>query len=163
MGLLTKPRQTVLITTRGEVEVLGKKVFKNNIITIDWHMPCSHEPQLYAISIGKSRFSYKLINESKVFVVNFISKDLEKPALYCGTHQGDHVDKFKESELTIEDCEKVDCGRVKQALGYLECEVIEEVDSGDHVIFIGKVLHTQLKENDKRLFHLGNHKFGTSL
>ena len=152
MSELTDPRQVVLVTSREEMEVMGKKEVKDNIITIAWHMPVSFNPNLYAISIGKTRFSADIIKKSKAFVVNFIGYELKKEALTCGTKSGNHIDKFEEAGLTKEEAESVDCPRVKEALAYMECEVINEVDAGDHIIFIGNVVNSKVKKDGKRLF-----------
>jgi len=62
------------------------------------------------------------------------------------------MDKFKESGLTKEEADNIDCVRIKEAIGYHECEVVNEVDAGDHTIFIGKVVNSELKKETKRLF-----------
>ena len=151
---LTNPRQTVLVTCRHQG--------KDNIITLDWHTPLSFLPMMYAISVGKTRYSLELIRNSKVFVVNFMSKDFEKEILFCGRHSGRDFDKFKETGLTAEEAEKIDCPRIKEALGFLECKVVREVEVGDHVLFIAKVVHSDLKKRGKRLFHLFQDKFTTT-
>ena len=152
MPSIYNPRQVILVTSRAEIEIIGKDVVKEDIITLSWHMPVSFDPAIYAIAIGKSKFSSKLIQKSGVFAVNFIPKELEKQALFCGTHSGQHTDKFKETGLTREEAEKIECPRVKEALAYIECELINTVEAGDHYIFIGKVINSAEKGHGKRLF-----------
>jgi len=106
---LTNPRQTILLTSRAED--------KDNVMTLDWHTPLSFEPMIYAVSIGKNRFSLNLVRKSKIFVVNFMSKDFEKEVLYCGRHSGKNIDKFKEAKLKKEEAETINCPRIKKALG----------------------------------------------
>ena len=156
------PRQTILDTCREELEFMGKTKEVHNIITVAWHMPVSHDPLLYAISIGKTRASLEIIKKSKGFVVNFIPFELKEAALICGKLSGRHHDKFKETGLTMEESNHIDCPKIKEAIGYLECHVIEEVDAGDHVIFIGEVTYQQLKEDKDRLFHCSGDKFKTT-
>lgn len=150
------PRQVILVTSRAEIKTRFsvEKVKKDNIFTLSWHSPVSFEPELYAIITSKERYSYSLIHESKVFCVNFMPFELKKEVLFCGRHSGEITDKFKETGLIKEECEKIDCSRIKQALGYLECHVVDEVEAGDHVILIGKVL---LSKSNKE----GNHIFQT--
>lgn len=151
---LTNPLQTILVTCRYK--------YKDNIITMDWHTPLSFNPMMYAISVGKTRYSLELIKNSKVFVVNFMSKDYEKEVLWCGRHSGRDFDKFSQTGLTKEEADKMDCPRIRQALGFLECKVIQSIEVGDHVLFIAKVVHAQLKKQAKRLFHLHEDKFTTT-
>ncbi|PJA84377.1 MAG: hypothetical protein CO145_01290 [Candidatus Nealsonbacteria bacterium CG_4_9_14_3_um_filter_37_13] len=151
---LTNPRQTILLTCRFQG--------KDNVMTLDWHTPLSFEPMIYAVSIGKTRFSLNLVRKSKVFVVNFMSKDFEKEILFCGRHSGRNFDKFKETGLEKEEVETIHCPRIKQALGYLECQVIKEIETGDHILFIAEVKKAELKQKGKRLFHLFADKFTTT-
>jgi len=151
---LTNPLQTILLTCRAQG--------KDNIMTLDWHMPLSFSPMMYAVSIGKTRFSLNLVRRSKVFVVNFMSRDYEKEILYCGRHSGKNIDKFKETGLEKEEAKKIDCPKIKQALGYLECKIEKEIEVGDHILFVARVLHAELKKRDKRLFHLFADKFTTT-
>ena len=160
------PRQAILLTTRADIEILGRKITKDNICTLTWHMPVSSEPGLYAISLG-DRFSHRLIKESGVFCVNFISSQLKDQAVFCGTHSGEHMDKFKEMKLTREECSKIDCSAIKESLAYLECEVVNEVETGDHCIIIGKILNIMEHKKGKRLFQgakkAGKRTFTTTL
>ncbi len=151
MSELTDPRQVILVSSRAEMDILGKKEVKDNIITLAWHMPVSFEPKLYAIAIGKTRFSAEVIKKSKAFVVNFVPYSLKKEVLFCGTKSGAHIDKFEKSGLRKEEAESVDCARIKEALAYMECEVINEIEMGDHIIFVGKVLNSEVKKAGKRL------------
>jgi len=162
---IINPRQTILVSCRAEItdRFSNKQIIKDNLITVDWHTPISFNPQLYAISIGKERFSSKLIKESKCFVVNFMPYSLKKQVLFCGRNSGEFIDKFKETGLEKEEAEKIDCCRVKQALAFIECSVIKEIELGDHILFVGKVLKSKLKEYDKRLFHLEGDKFTTTI
>jgi len=151
---LTNPRQTILLTSRA-----GNK---DNVMTLDWHTPLSFEPMKYAVSIAKVRYSLELIRSSKVFVVNFMSYQFEKEVLYCGRHSGKYIDKFKETSLEREEAETINCPRIKQALGYLECQVQEELEAGDHILFVARVSKAELREKGKRLFHLFADKFTTT-
>jgi flavin reductase (DIM6/NTAB) family NADH-FMN oxidoreductase RutF len=152
---LTNPRQTILLTCRFKD--------RDNIMTLDWHTPLSFEPMMYAVSIGKTRFSLNLVRSSKVFVVNFMSKDFEKEILFCGRHSGKTIDKFKETGFEKEGAKTIDCPRIKQALGYLECKVLKEVEVGDHILFIARVTKADLKQKARRLFHLFADKFTTTI
>jgi flavin reductase (DIM6/NTAB) family NADH-FMN oxidoreductase RutF len=133
-----------------------------NIITLDWHTPLSFVPGMYAISVGKTRFSRKLIQESKAFCVNFMSITQEDAVVYCGRHSGEHIDKFKESGLTKVECDNIDCPRIKEALAYIECEVTQEIETGDHILFIGKIVGTKELKKGKRIFHTEANNFTTT-
>jgi flavin reductase (DIM6/NTAB) family NADH-FMN oxidoreductase RutF len=162
MFKIFNPRQTVLVTCTSEIEQFGKKIEKNNIIAIDWHMPLSFEPLLYAISVGKNRFSLELIRKSGIFAVNFISYNLNDAVIFCGRNSGRNVDKFKETRLNEIPCEVIECVRIKEALAHIECEVIQEINVGDHILFIAKIIKIQEHDIGKRIFHLSENKFTTT-
>lgn len=163
MPAITNPRQTILVSCRGKASLLGNDVVKDNIITLSWHMPVSFEPMIYAIAIGKTRYSAKLIGQSKVFCINFVPFSMEKVAALCGRNSGENVDKFEDYNILKEESKSIDCPRLKEAIGYMECEVINEVEAGDHIIFFGKVLHSELKdERASRLFQVGGTDFTTT-
>ncbi|GAG63020.1 unnamed protein product, partial [marine sediment metagenome] len=65
-----------------------------------------------------------------------LSKNFEKEILYCGRHSGKTLDKFKETGFEKEEAETINCPRIKQALGYLECKVEKETEVADHFLFI---------------------------
>ncbi len=158
------PRQVILVSCRGEVKARfspGKEI-KDNIMTLAWHMPVSFDPPLYAISIGKERYSLNLIKESNVFVVNFMPFELKKEVLFCGRNSGEHIDKFEETGLEKEEAERIDCCRIKQALGCLECEVVNQIEAGDHVIIVGKVLNIKENKKGKRIFQVKGDRFTTT-
>jgi flavin reductase (DIM6/NTAB) family NADH-FMN oxidoreductase RutF len=157
------PAQAILVTTRGNAEVLGREVAKDNIITMAWHCKLSFDPNLYGISVGKTRFSCKLIKESKVFAINFIAHELQEKAVFCGSSSGESIDKFEKTGLTKEECESIDCCRIKEASAVLECEVIDEFDVGDHVFFVGKVSNTLKNDDKKRLLYSGEQQFTSTI
>jgi len=156
---IINPRQTVLVTSQGLGKVLGIPKESHSIITLDWHMPVSKEPFMYAIAVGYSRFSYQLIKSSGVFAVNFIPFELKSEAIVCGTKSGEHHDKFEHTNLTKIDSDTIECPRIREASATLECQVVNEVDTGDHAIFIGKVTGRHINNSGQRLFHTSGNKF----
>ena len=141
------PRSVVLITTSYN----GKK----NIMPIDWHMPLSFSPKLYAISLEKKNYTIELINKSGCFCVNFMSAEFEKEILECGRTSGVNADKFELTNFKTEIGKSINVPVLVNALGILECNVINTVDAGDHVLFIAKVIHEKLHpdQSKKQLYH----------
>lgn len=142
---------------------------KNNVFTVAWNMPVSHEPPLVAISCGTANYSYDMIKNSGEFVLNIPSKDIVKETFYCGTKSGEDTDKFKESGLTLEDSRKVDTPIIKECIGHLECELVDQPRAGDHQLFVGEVqaAYAEKEKFDKTwlvneahaIHHLGSNNF----
>lgn len=162
MSKLLGPQQAVIITSRAEIEQFGKKIVKDDIETIFWHMPVSKEELLYAISVPKRKFIYNIIKESGIFVVNFIGFDLQKEVHKCNLIHGEHIDKFKEIGFRKKEAEAIECPVIEEACGYLECKVIESKEFSDYCIFTAKIINSNVKNHIKRLFHLQNNLYTTT-
>jgi len=137
---LLHPRPGVLVTC---CDVNGAA----NIITIAWHTPLSYDPPLVGISVGLSRYSHGLISQLGEFVINMVGVDFIDALNICGQYTGALDDKASISAINLTPSQKVKPPRIAGALGYLECIVEQEVDSGDHTFFIGKVLLAQVAES----------------
>jgi len=158
------PRQITLVTCRAEMEIMGQNVEKDNLFTLGWHTPLSET--IYGITVLKKNYSYKLISKSRCFCVNFLPHSSGKDADFCGNNHGEHQDKFKATGFSKSDCSTIDCCKLSEAVAWLECEVENELDYGDHVLFSGKILksleNSKLKD-ERRLFYLGDGKYTTTL
>lgn len=165
---LLHPKLTVLVTSIDQEK-------NANIITVAWAMPTSVNPPLVAISVGPSRYSHDLIQETGEFVINIPSQELLEEVKFCGSKSGSSVNKFEETSLTSEDSQKLDTPRISECAANIECEVVDELRTGDHTIFIGKILASPVKEEifdkDSKIFdldqfkpvlHLGGPNFATS-
>lgn len=132
-----------------------------NIISLGWSMCTSSIPPMVAISIGKTRYSHKLISKGKEFVLAFPGEDMEREVLYCGTHSGRDVNKFKELGLIAVTAKKVRPPLIDRCIVNMECKVVGQLNTGDHTIFVGEIVASYLSDGDKRrLYSLGNGKFG---
>lgn len=154
------PRQTILCTVQFEQET--------NIITLAWTMIISRNPPIVAISVSPKRHSHDLIEGAKEFTLNIPTKQNIKEVFYCGTHSGRTVDKFAETNLTSLDGININCPRIKESIGHIECKVIDSKQYGDHTLFVGEVVtclwkkdisqETALEEIEIP-YHLGGNKF----
>lgn len=164
MAFIFNPRQLVLITCRGKTAILGRERDAQDIIATSWHSPASRDPPLYAVFVSnRLDFALNLLRHSRVFCVNFIAYELRAQAAFCGRHAGEHIDKFKETGLTAAECEKIDCPRIAEAVAHIECELQEDRTVGDHVVLIGKIVASELKDaRAKRLFQLDENTFTTT-
>ncbi len=161
---LLHPRLTVLASC---VDKAGKA----NVITLAWSMPVSIDPPLIAISIAPKRYSHRLIEETKEFVVNVPTMDIIRQTLFCGRRSGRAHDKFKETRLTTLPAKMVKPPIIKECIAHLECKVEEQITVGDHSLFIGRVLtaYTNKGVFDEKfdvrkvrpIYHMGGEDFVT--
>jgi flavin reductase (DIM6/NTAB) family NADH-FMN oxidoreductase RutF len=116
-----------------------------------WHMKVSRNPALFAIALSKNGYTHKLIQQSKEFVVAVANKGLEKEVLFFGTKHGNEVDKFKETGIETVKAKSIKSPLLKEATINFECVLENEVDAGDHIIFIGKILNSYINPEKKVL------------
>jgi flavin reductase (DIM6/NTAB) family NADH-FMN oxidoreductase RutF len=124
-----------------------------NPITLGWHMQTSHQPPMMAISVGLTRHSLPAIRSSREFVLSYPSPAMAGDALYFGTHSGSEGDKLRARDVRTQPAAKIDGILLADAVANLECEVASEHATGDHVIFVGRVLAAHVNE-DGRVRHL---------
>lgn len=126
------PQRVVLV-----VSIDGKA--RPNIATVAWKMRASEEPPLLAISLGKKSLSCELVLEFGEFVLAVPPARLWREALYCGTHSGREVDKFREMGLMALPARYVKPPLIAECLANYECRVVDHLDAGDSTLFLGEV------------------------
>lgn len=119
-----------------------------------WNMKCSLDPPLYAVALSKQGYTHKLIRQSREFVIAVPNQDLEKALKLFGSTHGDETDKFRETGIEIEKGKYVRSPLIKNATINFECVLENEIESGDHIIFIGRILRSCINQNKKILFNL---------
>ena len=118
-----------------------------NIITLGWFMRTSIQPPMFAISIGLTRYSHKLLSENRKFVLAIPSTKMAEQVLQCGTQSGRNIDKIKEFNIKVKKGKLSDIPILINAVANFECRTITQIRSGDHTIFIGEVRYCWQNEN----------------
>ena len=137
-GNMLYPLPAVLVTCKYQDNI--------NVFTVAWTGTiCTNPPMVY-ISVRPERYSYELIEKSKVFTINLTTKKLVKATDYCGVRSGRNVDKFKEMKLTKEKANHVKCPIIKESPVAVECKVKEIRELGSHHMFIAEVLSIDADE-----------------
>jgi len=120
-----------------------------------WVIQTSFDPPLIAVSIGKTRFTYNLIKESKEFVIAVPNETLKDAIRIFGLKSGKTINKFKETKLKTKKASFVESPLLADATINYECKLLQIVDTGDHSIFIGAVVAAWINENKKVLLNMG--------
>lgn len=149
------PEQVVIAIARD-------KDGKANPVTLGWTMIASGSPPMMAIAVAKKHYSIEAIAHSRCFTIAFPSEDMAEAAMFFGSRSGRKVDKFAEFDCATEPASQIDSVLLTDALANFECTLESQTETGDHIIFIGKVVcsHTST-EPKKRLYTVGpGHKLG---
>ena len=159
---LLHPMHTVIVSCVG-------KAGKPNITTLAWAMPTSLNPPLLAISLAPTRHSHSLIEESGEFIVNIPTLEILQAVYACGSLTGRSFDKFKKANLTPMPAKKVKAPAIRECIGHLECQVENKFTTGDHNVFVGKILEAYADmgvftesydlKKARMLYHAGGNNF----
>ena len=128
-----------------------------------WKTRISGDPPLYALALGKSSNTYKLIKDSKEFVIAVPNKDMEKAIEIFGYHHGNEVDKFKESGLETIPAKEIKTPLIKDATICYECKLVEIIQKGSCNLVIGEVVAAHHNKNKKVLLVVGKDKEGNRI
>jgi flavin reductase (DIM6/NTAB) family NADH-FMN oxidoreductase RutF len=162
---LLHPLNATLITCQG-------KDGETNALAIAWIVPVSTNPPMLVFAVKKERYSYKLLEQTREFVVNIAEFGMARQVLYCGRKSGREVNKFKETGLTVGRGKKVSIPIINECVAHLECRVEDMIPTGDHVLVVGEVLAAYAESEAfkglydlkrfKPLLHLGGDVFTTA-
>lgn len=105
------------------------------------------EPAQVAISCNKDNLTCEMIEESGRFSISILKQDASKNILGTfGYKSGKDIDKFTAAEYVT--------GKsgvpivTDECIAWFECKVVNKLDVGSHILFIGKVLENKLLEPD---------------
>ena len=128
-----------LVTVAG-VEYEGQV----NFLSIAWNTALSFTPPMYAISLTKKRYSFDLIKNAGEFTCNFLSYEKSDIVHKCGRASGADIDKVKKIPLELHPSETIKSPGLKEAYTILECQLEDVIQTGDHNLFVGKILAAQV-------------------
>lgn len=143
---------------------MGKDIEQDDIFPLTWHSPASQFPPLYAIFVNNKLIAKQMIEESRIFVVNFMPIEQKDKIILAGKYDAEFSDKFAKIGLTTAECRRfTDCKRIKESVAWLECEVTEQHALNDHTLFLGHVVHSEATDKEaKRTFHLEHEEYTTT-
>lgn len=111
----------------------------------------SLEPPLVLICVDKKVDCYAYFEESKVFVINFLSEDQEHLSKRFATKG---IEKF---EGVTHRFGKSGPPLLDGAMAHIECKLISGHDGGDHTIYIGEVIDAITSSDRPLLFFKGKY------
>lgn len=105
-------------------------------------------PPQFAISCNKDNLTSQMIRDSKYFSVSVLEKDTPAALMgLFGFQCGRDVNKFEHTEhFTSANGTPI---VTEHAVAWFECRVMQTLDIGSHLLFIGEVIDNELSDNDK--------------
>ena len=143
-----KLRRRVLWTMPSGLYVVGSRAGeRRNGMTLNWATQLSFDPKLLGISVEKAAFTHELIAEGGVFALNVL--DREDRAIVRKFTKPVEVDAGAKTlnEFSYHDG-ATGAPILDQAVAYVDCEVRQAVDTGDHTLFIGEVVDSGFQKSE---------------
>ena len=120
----------------------------HNIITVAWTGTVCTNPAMAYISVRPERHSYRMIRESKEFVINLTTEKLAYATDWCGVRSGRDFDKFKEMKLNAGKAETLEYAPIiEECPVNIECRVVEVKELGSHHMFLAEVKAVRVDES----------------
>lgn len=135
-----QPVPKILVSCRG-------KNNENNALAVAYCCNCSYDPPMIMVGIVPSRYSYKMIKESRCFVVNIADKNYQEVFNYLGSVSGRDHDKLAEKKVAIQDGKKVNAPILMDCPVNIECTVVDSIITGSHEMFVGKIEYVHADES----------------
>jgi flavin reductase (DIM6/NTAB) family NADH-FMN oxidoreductase RutF len=106
-----------------------------------WVMQAGFEPPMVSVAVKQGRYVCNWLTAGEPFVLNVVAESQTKLMKHFGKGFEPGAPAFDGLAITH-------CARgvpvLKDALGHLECEPVRHVDSGDHRVFLAKVVRGKL-------------------
>jgi len=115
------------------------------------------EPPAIAVCINKQNLTHEFIKESKVFTISILSKKTSMVFIgRFGFRSGRELDKFKglDYKVGLTGAPVV----LENSVGYLEAQVIDNMDAGTHTLFVGKVVDAMIIKDEEPMTYAYYHQ-----
>ncbi len=123
---------------------------QTNLITVALVHVFSFDPPCIGIGIAPQRYSFELLKDNPEFTINIPTRDQLDAVMTCGTLSGRETKKIEETDLTYQESREIKAYGIKECPVTLECKQMDKMTVGDHVWFIGEVVHSHVFERLKR-------------
>ncbi len=132
--------------------IVGSRGSDNiNGMMADWVMQVSFNPRVVAVSLERNSTTLRNLRETGVFTVNLLGAGQRQLAVrFCQPRQASKiVGRSEEASAVIYDKMAgvpyhegvlTSCPILDEGMAYLECQVEQIVDAGDHALALGVVL-----------------------
>jgi flavin reductase (DIM6/NTAB) family NADH-FMN oxidoreductase RutF len=143
-----KLRRRVLWKMPSGLYVIGSRHDDRlNLMTASWVSQVSFDPKLVAVSVEKAALTHELISEGRAFSVNIVSR--EDRAIVRKFTKPVDVDAAANTLNGFPfHTARTGAPVLDQAVAYLDCEVRQAVEVGNHTLFLGEVVDSAFQHDE---------------
>lgn len=121
-----------------------------------WFQQVSFDPPLIAVAIKKGRWIGNEIEKAKKFALNLLHTGQKNMLAHFGKGFEPEQDPFV--GITLDPAHNR-IPILKEALCFLECELYQSYEAGDHQLYLGKVIQAGIEEEGQSMVHLRRNGF----
>lgn len=145
---------------------------KPDIAPIAWNCPVEKSPARILLAMGNTHQTYKNIEDTGRFVVCVPNSAQADMVRNTGSVSGSDADKYERFNIESMKSEYVGAAVPVGCVGYMECNVVKNIDCEYVALVIGEVVRAFAdtegfekrvrpeSENGRTLHHLGGGEFG---
>ena len=111
----------------------------------------SLNPPMVVICVDKTVQCYACFQESKIFVVNVLNEEQEELSRRFATKG---IEKFEGISWRLGE---LGVPLLDDALGYIECRIVNSFEGGDHTIYLGAIVNVTAQGERPLLFFKGKY------
>jgi flavin reductase (DIM6/NTAB) family NADH-FMN oxidoreductase RutF len=135
-----------------------------NVMPVAYAMNLSITPPMVGIALHPERYTLDVIRKTNEFAINIPSRELLHHVQYLGTLSGVDFDKLELTNLPTFQARRVNSPLLEGCVGWIECDVEDVIEIGDHFLVTARVVavqaeeeafegHWLLKDNDAKPLH----------
>lgn len=131
---LFKPKVVSLVVTNGPDR-------GPNVMTASWWMLAGYDPLRYQLAVSHKTYTYELIESNPEFVLAAPSTDMIDALTVAGSVSGRDVNKIEYLDLETVPGQSVDVPLLADAVGNIECSVMDSFEFEGCTYYFGEVEH----------------------
>jgi flavin reductase (DIM6/NTAB) family NADH-FMN oxidoreductase RutF len=144
-----KRRRRLLWTFPSGLYVIGSRHGdRRNCMTANWVTQVSFDPKLVGVSVDKTAFTHELVAAGGAFTVNTVHRDDRAIVRKFTKPVAIDLDAMTVNEFAFLDGPVTGVPVLAQAAAFVECEVRNPVDCGDHTFFVGEVVNAVFQREE---------------
>ena len=133
--------------------VTAKCEDKEDAVLASWVNQCSFDPPAVTIALATLRSARLLVEASEAFIVNVLPKD-DMALLKYFSRPPEDIFKGVMTRKGLEDIRIL-----IDAVAYLECEVVQAMQAGDHVLYVGEIVGGKTLKGGDPYIHVRDNGF----
>jgi flavin reductase (DIM6/NTAB) family NADH-FMN oxidoreductase RutF len=143
-----KLRRRVLWKMPSGLYVIGSRDGdQQNLMTANWVTQVSFNPKLVGVSVEHEALTHRLVRGGRVFSVNIIDRD-DRAIVRRFTKPVDADPAANTLNGFPFHAGRTGAPILDQAVAYIDCELRQEVDLGNHTLYLGEVVDAAFQKGE---------------